>query len=183
MKNLIIRQDLRIIIMKYMAIQHAFLLFVLSISRSLAQNCQAPYSSTFYINSSSYIDIVDSNMQFVQKSIVRSAHRVWTTSIPNAEWIWSNEIRSFTGTSELFFLIQLQINSLLSSATIQVAADNSASVSVNGSKVDLCKSSSYNVATSCKVKDYLKVGYNSFLFQAIDTGGDAGLIFSIALRI
>lgn len=152
-----------------------------SIYCSLAQNCELPYSNTFFINSSSYIDIVDSNMQFIQKSIARTPHQAWTASIPNAEWIWSNNIRDFSSASILNFGIEIQINSLLSSAIIKVAADNSASVFVNNYNVESCKTFDFSIATSCNVLMHLVIGVNSFRFEATDAGGDAGLIFSIAL--
>ena len=148
---------------------------------SLAQNCQTLYSNTFYINSSSLIDIFDSNMQFFQKPVVVQPRSKWTASIPNADWIWSTNSTISNSDTILNFQVEINLNILPTNAELKVAVNNKVNVFANSRNATLCATTSSSNTTTCDLIQFLVLGHNTFKFYAINTGGYGGLIFSIKL--
>jgi len=153
-----------------------YLIAASSIYATLAQTCPASYSNTFVICSSSETDIVDTNMNYLKKAVVVGTNSGWWANIPNNQWIWSAN-----GEANVNFGVKIDLSIKPSTATLNVAVDDYASVYINSQLISECAPYGFQSVRTCNILPYLVVGANNIRFAATDTGGAAGFLFRIEI--
>jgi hypothetical protein len=152
---------------------------VIGTSTALEMGTTGPATAVFYLYS-------DANTQATPLASIsgpgvpQTVAGGWTASIPGATWIWGS-----SGT-EVLFSNWFSLNGQVTSAILNMAGDDNVQTIVNGNLVPACSGNSMwtsSAQITCDVTALLDTGANSLQFYVINTGGPAGLLFKLTVKI
>lgn len=120
-------------------------------------------------------------------------HPAWTAKIPGAEWIWdSYRVLQPDGEETAEFLNDFVVEGEIISAYLEIAADNSVWVKINGQETDCVKDGgSFTIDSQfgCDVTKYVEVDLNDIEFKVVNLplqGGaeanPAGLLYKLTIK-
>lgn len=120
-------------------------------------------------------------------------HPDWTAQIPGAEWIWdSYRVLKPDGEEVAEFLNDFVVEGKIISALLEIAADNSVWVKINGKETDCFKAGgSFTVDSQfvCDVTKYVETELNDIEFKVVnlaggggEDGNPAGLLYKLSIR-
>lgn len=121
-------------------------------------------------------------------AVATYVHPAWTASIPGATWIWESAIvADGEATTTVSFTKSFTVMDEINSATLNVAADNSYVVYVNGTPVASSTATTYNAPDTIDLSAYVIEGANTLRIDvtndamagASGTDNPAGLLFGL----
>jgi uncharacterized membrane-anchored protein len=120
-------------------------------------------------------------------------HKLWTASIPGATWIWDSEVVSEPGSQQTaYFKNFFAVEGKTQRAILDIAADDSVWVKINGKKTECFRQTSSYTAESqfqCDVTKYIEVDLNRIEFKVVNKPAEkeneanpAGLLYRLSIN-
>ena len=140
-------------------------------------------SYTLFLSSSTATQVTGPTNYFGGPAVVESNQAVggWV-SIPGGSWIWDSlSPTNPNAYQQCFFSQEFEIQGKITLATLLVAADDNVQIAVNGktvSSINTAYQSTHTVDISCCVNP----GLNIINFAVLNTGGPAGLIYTLTVN-
>jgi hypothetical protein len=172
----------------------SLLLLILSSTYALSQENSELYGSilTTYVWSSNDTLVLAPGAKFNSNSVATKIFSQWSAKIPGATWIWSSETLLNPNTYQYCkFFNYFQVNNKISSAILELAAENQVFTLLNGVPTG-CSSTTSTATLStqlkCDVTKFIDKGMNIITFRvnnmrwnASGSNGYAGLLYKLTI--